>query len=180
MATENPYQTPQATLDTQATDVYDESSPFTINGRFGRVAYLAYGMGMYIVTMILVGIFAALSQANTTIMWIFIIPIYLVMIFLGFVFLIRRLHDLNWSAWFSLLSFIPIVNFIFIIPVLFFPGTEGPNKYGPPRRSDNTVTLVVVIVASIAIIGILAAIALPAYQGYVKRAQEAESSITQQ
>jgi uncharacterized membrane protein YhaH (DUF805 family) len=47
-----------------------------------------------------------------------------------FALLIRRLHDLNKSGWFCLLSFVPFLNFLFHIYILFFPGTAGQNKYG--------------------------------------------------
>ena len=43
---------------------------------------------------------------------------------------VRRLHDLNKSGWFSLVSFIPYVNFIFALYVLLAKGTDGVNKYG--------------------------------------------------
>lgn len=45
--------------------------------------------------------------------------------------LIRRLHDLNRSGWWALIMLIPFVNLLFAIYILFFKGTEGPNKYGP-------------------------------------------------
>ena len=45
-------------------------------------------------------------------------------------FSIRRLHDLNKSGWFLLISLIPVINFFFGIYAGFFKGTEGPNDYG--------------------------------------------------
>ena len=49
--------------------------------------------------------------------------------------LVKRLHDLNMSAWFYWINFIPIVNILFSLYVLFARGTVGPNKYGPDPRS---------------------------------------------
>ena len=43
----------------------------------------------------------------------------------------RRLHDLNASGWWQLITFIPFGQ-ILIIGFIFFKGTDGPNKYGPP------------------------------------------------
>lgn len=43
----------------------------------------------------------------------------------------KRLHDLNKSGWLVLLGFIPIVNLGLLVYLLFFPGTKGPNKFGP-------------------------------------------------
>lgn len=40
---------------------------------------------------------------------------------------IRRSHDLNKSAWFAIISFIPIAS----LYLVFKKGTPGPNRYGP-------------------------------------------------
>ena len=39
----------------------------------------------------------------------------------------KRLHDLNISAWFSILVFIPLIPLFLLI----LSGTKGSNKYGP-------------------------------------------------
>ena len=49
----------------------------------------------------------------------------------GWMLIIRRLHDLNKSGWFSLLLFVPIIDFFFGLYLLFVKGTDGPNEYGP-------------------------------------------------
>jgi len=43
----------------------------------------------------------------------------------------RRLHDLNASGWWQLITFIPFGQLL-MIAFIFFKGTPGPNKYGPP------------------------------------------------
>lgn len=48
-----------------------------------------------------------------------------------FSLIVRRLHDLNTSAWWLLITFIPFgVLLFFALP--FKKGTPGPNKYGSP------------------------------------------------
>lgn len=48
-----------------------------------------------------------------------------------FSLIMRRLHDLNTSAWWLLIVFVPFgVLLFFVLP--FKKGTDGPNKYGPP------------------------------------------------
>jgi uncharacterized membrane protein YhaH (DUF805 family) len=44
--------------------------------------------------------------------------------------MIKRLHDMNFSGWFSLVSFIPLINLFFGLYVLFKDGTAGSNQYG--------------------------------------------------
>ena len=43
----------------------------------------------------------------------------------------RRLHDLNASGWWQLITFIPLGQ-LMMIGFIFFKGTEGCNKYGEP------------------------------------------------
>lgn len=50
---------------------------------------------------------------------------------------IRRLHDLNMSGWFILVNFVPFINMLFSLYVLFMPGTATVNTYGPPPSSDK-------------------------------------------
>ena len=44
---------------------------------------------------------------------------------------IRRLHDLNASGWYVLLTFVPFGQFL-ILWLMFKKGTVGSNKYGDP------------------------------------------------
>jgi hypothetical protein len=72
-----------------------------------------------------------------------------------------------------LLALIPFVGLIW----LFKSGTPGSNRFGaPPPPNTTGVKVLACIAPAIAIIGILAAIAIPAYQDYVTRAQEAQQS----
>ena len=55
----------------------------------------------------------------------------------AFTLSIRRLHDLNRPAWWCIGFFIPMVNFVLGIYLLFFRGTKGPNQYGPNPLSGK-------------------------------------------
>ncbi len=43
---------------------------------------------------------------------------------------VRRLHDRDQSGWWAIAWFLPLVNWALLI-YLAFPGTSGPNRYGP-------------------------------------------------
>ncbi len=47
---------------------------------------------------------------------------------------VRRLHDMNASGWWYLLTLVPIANFILFLVLLFKSGSEGPNLYGPDPK----------------------------------------------
>ena len=54
---------------------------------------------------------------------------------------VRRLHDMNRSAWWLLLLIPPItiVGVIVLLIMSIFPGTPGPNRYGPdPLQSSQS------------------------------------------
>jgi uncharacterized membrane protein YhaH (DUF805 family) len=43
---------------------------------------------------------------------------------------VRRLHDIDKSGWWLLVSFIPIVGWIWLLVLLATDGTPGSNEYG--------------------------------------------------
>ena len=103
---------------------------------------------------------------------VMLVLIYGVAIYFSVIFLIRRLHDRNHNGWLSLLIFVPVVNLVFTLYLLLAPGHNESNEYGPPRTTRGWETLLVVLYLVLAVI--LAAFAVPAYQNYVERAQQAQ------
>jgi len=59
--------------------------------------------------------------------FIILIPI----MWLSFAVVVRRLHDLDKSGWFSLLMLVPILNLVLGVYAAFFKGKDEDNKYGP-------------------------------------------------
>ncbi|HFB66173.1 MAG TPA: DUF805 domain-containing protein [Aeromonadales bacterium] len=78
--------------------------------------------------------------------------------FIMFVFMIRRLNDLDKTGWLSLLTFIPIVGAIFGLYVLFAKGSPGSNSYGP--APDENPTWVKVVAIGLPILMIILGIAV--------------------
>ena len=119
---------------------------FTAEGRLNRLKYfkylLAFNFGMLFISFILsfiVGIVTAMLGLPEFIVSLFAYAIS-IPIAVGDVMLqIRRLHDLDKSGWFALLSLIPIINFCLGLYLLLFKGTEGDNRYGPdPLLNHST------------------------------------------
>ena len=48
----------------------------------------------------------------------------------GIMMTTRRLHDLDMSGWMQLIFYIPIIGQLFMLYVIFVPGTNGHNTYG--------------------------------------------------
>lgn len=161
--TVNPYAAPKAAVG----DAADETQPvniFSVSGRIGRVRYVGYLIGLYILFGVLSFLAGLLAAPLAMVVW-------LAYAVLAFMLTIQRCHDFNTTGWLSLISLIPLVNLVF----WFIPGSEGANHYGPRTPPNGTLAIVLVwILPAIAVVGILAAIAIPAYQSYVKRAQQVE------
>ncbi|MPW45511.1 DUF805 domain-containing protein [Acinetobacter guerrae] len=127
-----------------------KDNPLSPNGRFNRLSYLGWYGFLNIVTVIAylaLGVFVGVFSLNTFsindrvmdlfsgAMGIGVLILWVVVAYFHIVFLIRRLHDLNRSGWLCLLLLIPIVQFLFMLYVIFASGTKGLNDYGAPRSS---------------------------------------------
>lgn len=49
----------------------------------------------------------------------------------------RRLHDINRSAWWMLIGFIPIIGWLILIYWAVQPGDAGANQYGEPSTKKT-------------------------------------------
>lgn len=173
---EQPYAAPRANLE-QADDDLNTYKPkmWALNGRIGRVQYLAYS---FVVSLLLIFVLSILTAVLSpmfvqpeTGFFVTGIAFYLLMFAVGFVYARRRLHDLGKSGWLSLLILLPLVNLIFGLYLLFAPGEDYPNDFGPKPVAGSVLILVIGVIAPIFLIGILAAIAIPAYHDFTSRAK---------
>ena len=159
-------------------------SALSPSGRFGRLSYLGWNMLMSFSILIIIGIIAAFSPgllADPTTMTgssmlatVLIGIAYIVLLYFSFVFTIRRLHDRNHIGWLSLLILVPGINLVFMLYLIFAKGDDRSNQYGPRRNTKKKKKVLAWIYILIFPLAFLAAIALPAYQDYVTRAQQAQ------
>lgn len=163
--------------DTPAADVttpYETHNPplFSASGRMGRLRYLAHSAWTALVLMAIAGTISAVPGVGETGGGAVFVLAYLASIVVQIIFAIKRVHDMNWPGIAAALALVPLVNLLLI----FYPGTKGPNKYGPPP-GPNTGGIIAgaLILPAIFFLGILAAIAIPAYNDYTARAQVGEA-----
>jgi len=72
----------------------------------------------------------------------------------------RRLNDLNKSGWVSLLWFIPMINIILWLCLVFVKGDIGINNYGAPSRPPSLLIKIIAALMPITIIFMVICIAL--------------------
>lgn len=143
--------------------------PLKAQGRFGRLSYLAWNalssIILYLFLIIPIVSFGYYSQPqdlqalSTPLIFILII-FTLAFFYLYITFMIRRLHDVNQTGWFALLIFIPLVNLILALYLLFAPGTQGENNYGPQRITKGWEKVLAWIYIILVIVSILSSIIL--------------------
>lgn len=185
--TPNPYSAPSADL-SRLESSQDSYAPrlWAWRGRIGRLRYMAYLLAAALANMlpvtILMGVLGAtgfLADKQDAIVAISTL-LYLPLLVLSFVLAKRRLNDVNRSGWFSLLLWVPLVNFIVSLYLIFARGDEGDNDYGPAPSPNslliNIFGLVCPVLVLAAIIGVLAAASIPAYESYVQKAQARSAS----
>jgi uncharacterized membrane protein YhaH (DUF805 family) len=176
----NPYTAPDASLAREQDELY-QPKIFSFGGRIGRLRYLAYGIGTSIILMAVMipilggtmfaGGFAGGEQTMGALTMVAMVVFYVASIVLAVMFAKRRLNDMNRSGWWFLLFIVPLINLVMTIYVIFFPGTQGPNNFGPtPVANTLGVKILALTLPVIMVVGIVAAIAIPAYQNYIMSA----------
>lgn len=107
---------------------------FSFKGRASRKEYIIKFITILLSLLILKLDIEYIDQIEAWYL-MFISPIPLIFtwisIFQYFPLAVRRLHDLNSSGWFVLISFIPFGQLL-ILWLMFKKGTDGVNDYGEP------------------------------------------------
>jgi len=137
---------------------------FSFVGRMGRLSYLLGGLALTLATAFAVVSTAALGPVAAAVaVTVMSLPAWRLSVL--------RLHDINWSGWLSLLLLVPVVGNLLALVLLFVPGTEGGNDYGPQAESHGWKPVLIALAAVVAGMSILLPWSLNSYQGYVQRAK---------
>jgi len=170
----SPYATPNAKVgDIQQEEGFGNIKVMTSKGRMGRVRFFFYNMLVGLIGMLLIGLGSLAFGVSPVLGGIIVAVIYIAIIVISILLTIQRCHDLNKSGWWALLLLVPFAVFYFY----FFPGTKGSNQFGlmPPPNSKGVIAGAILLpLAMFVLMGILSLIALPAYQDFVKKAQQAQ------
>jgi len=142
---DSPYAPPRANVG-ESLPAFATLKPFSVEGRIGRLRFLAWTMVLSLVALPIVGVFALIalglvSGDSTT--GLIIGGILAVFLFIGFMivsilFSVQRLHDIGWSGWLWLLNLVPFVGSFFPLVIMVVPGNTGANRYGPPPPPNST------------------------------------------
>ena len=123
-------------------------APFSFDGRIRRIEYFLSGIVGGIVFSIAwalgIGTFilgAGMGSAGGSVFGLLIgLAALVASMWFSLAQGVKRLHDLDKSGWLILLMFVPIVNALFGLYMLFADGTVGPNQYGEDPKKPYAVS----------------------------------------
>lgn len=108
---------------------------FSFKGRICRRQYLLVFSVILIISSFLFSLITG-GKSNEIISSVYFLVVGLALIPSQ----IRRLHDIGYSGWFIVLSFLPLISIFSGLVFFFLSGTKGPNKYGEdPRKAQDSV-----------------------------------------
>lgn len=107
---------------------------FGFRGRIARQSYiLGQLLMMAILAVVVARILAVQGQENATIFWgLAFFAVGGVAVWATLALTVKRLHDLSLPGALALILFVPTVNFIFAVALMFLPSRPEVNEYGPP------------------------------------------------
>ena len=121
----------------------------TFNGRARRKEYWMFVLFSLIVSLGFIALMGtsfyevmvsgnADSLSGPSLLWYYSYNFYSLAVFIpSLAVLVRRLHDVNKSGWFMLISLLPIIGGIWLLVVLCQNGNEGINQYGQDPKGDD-------------------------------------------
>ncbi len=169
-ASSSPYATPKATV-AESLPEFGELKVIGIEGRIGRLRYLAWSLVLILACMPVFGIAAGFFAASEILGGLLMVIAGIAVAVISIMFGVKRLHDIGWSGWLLLITLVPVVGGVFSLLMFIIPGSTEANRFGPPPPPNSTAVKVLALLwIALIVVGILAAIALPAYMGYADAA----------
>ncbi len=96
------------------------------SGRATRKKYWLFVLFNFIVFFILSLILSFFGDVGNVLYFLCMLAV--VLPSLGI--LVRRLHDINFSGWWVLISLVPFIGSLILLVFLVLPSTEGANRFG--------------------------------------------------
>lgn len=97
----------------------------SINGRIGRLRYLAWSMVLSAATLMLVGVCLLVMNGSLVAGGLLMAVVLVAFAVIGAQIGVQRLHDLGWSGWLLLLTMVPFVGSVFPFLMILLPGTKA-------------------------------------------------------
>lgn len=106
---------------------------FNWNGRINRRQYLV------VFIIFILSLFGIVASIEIIVASIEIKDIYFILFLLLIPSQIKRAHDMDYSGWWLLWGFIPLVSLIIFFLLFIGSGTKGRNKYGDLPENETPI-----------------------------------------
>jgi uncharacterized membrane protein YhaH (DUF805 family) len=133
----SPYAPPRSSV-TPQWPAEGELKVFTIQGRIGRLRYLAWTMALTFVGLLLAAVCFGIMSVSLVAAGLLGAVLFVALVVVSIMMGGQRLHDAGWSAWLLLLNLVPFVGSFFPFLMMVVPGNAGPNRYGAPPPKNTT------------------------------------------
>ncbi|BCD96202.1 DUF805 domain-containing protein [Marinagarivorans cellulosilyticus] len=134
--TQNIYETPNSDVSSdsgEAVSLTPKEILLSFKGRIRRATYWKYLLSMFVAIFVLMFLLATLGINEDAIAGVFVI-LYIPLIWASLAIQAKRWHDRDKSAWFILISLIPVIGPIWaFVENGCLAGTDGANRFGPPE-----------------------------------------------
>lgn len=136
---ESPYSPPRAAVG-EALPEFSELNVFSVQGRIGRLRFLAWTLVSLLVAAAVAGVIVLSLFTGEHFMLgsLFGMVAVFAYLYVNITISVQRLHDLGWSGWLWLLNLVPLVGSVFPILITVMPGNTGANRYGAPPPPNST------------------------------------------
>ncbi|WP_122571807.1 DUF805 domain-containing protein [Pseudomonas viridiflava] len=133
----SPYAPPRSHVGPAEFAEHSTLKVFSINGRIGRLRYLAWTLVLSAASLALLSIAITIMSQSLIAGGLLIAIIAMVFVVISTMMGVQRLHDIGWSGWLLLLNLVPFVGSVFPFVMIAMPGTKGPNPYGAPQPPNS-------------------------------------------
>ncbi|ALI00840.1 DUF805 domain-containing protein [Pseudomonas sp. FW306-02-F02-AA] len=158
---ESPYSPPRAPVG-EALPEFSELKVFSVQGRIGRLRYLAWSLVALLIMGAIAGVFglSLLSGNQIVLSTIVCVVAFVAYLYINITISVQRLHDLGWSGWLWFLNLVPFIGSLFPFALAALPGNVGANRYGAPQPPNSTAVKVLcglwLVVIAVFFVGALA------------------------
>lgn len=105
---------------------------FSFSGRRNRKSYILASLLIFAVMVLVWCVACAIAYANGGYVTFIIAGLISIPAAIaGWALGSQRCRDFGWTGWAMLITLIPYVGWLFAVAIMFIPGNQGSNRYGP-------------------------------------------------
>ena len=128
------YSPPESDLGSEIIDTH--SGLFSFKGRLCVLGYMARSAILMLCIAVVAVIYIAFASSDleamtiisTVILGLAILPL----VWIGVALMAKRLHDIDMSGWWILVTLVPVAGMLFTLYISLLPGSAEDNHYGKP------------------------------------------------